>query len=662
MSQHTRGSASRPGAAPLLLTLVLLVPAAPAATQDADAEPLPTDSTELRERAEELQRAFEAFRGDRIPPAMATGAPARCDERIGRFCLRHEGDEPPIPAEPVEVTVARRETLRKLEAVAERIPGDGWVLGQRIFYLMETGDVRRAESMLRVCDGPEPWWCSALLGYVLHLSERFVAADSAFRAALAAAPEDVAAWYRQPTFVLDPAGRELWEDAEPERRDALWRRLWLLSDPLYLVEGNDRLTAHWARRTATRVREGAFTAYGMPFDDDLEELYVRYGQERGYERIMSPPRGMRLQDTRRVVGRHHPKDREYLPTTSFLADPAEIPPGAWTLEENEPRSGYAAPYALDVRPLEAQVARFRRGDSLLVVAAYRPASPAAVHLARGEEARSRPRSERDGRGRPGRDEDPVNPFLSPPERGGEDAGEARAGGEGAAAGAAASAFGPAPGSDGAARPAGPVTSGVFLIEWDGTRAVAREASADSGVVTARVPAGEYVLGLEVREERASRAWRIRQGVRQDTLTLGQSAVSDLLFLQADGDPPRSLEQALPRALPSIRVTEGEAMTVAWEVYGLLPGESADVTLGFTEGEPGLLERVGEFLRLVEPEEPIEVHFREEGPERIGNVFRAIDVEIPSFEPGVYTLNLEVRLPGRTPMVTSRRLVVEPAGG
>ncbi len=629
------------------LSALLALGTAPAVGVGQPVEPdsLPADSADLRAWAEDAQTNFERFRRDRIPPAAAVGGGGGCDERIGRFCLRHEGDEAPIPTEPTEVTLGRMSLLEDLSAVAERIPGDDWVLGQRVFYMLEAGSVRTAERLLRECRAASGWWCDALLGYALHMDRRFVAADSAFDRALAAAPETVAEWYREPEFILDPEARELFDDAAPDRRSRLWQRLWLLSDPLYLVEGNDRLTAHHARRTLSRIRSGAFTPYGLPFDHDLEELNVRYGQERGYERIQSPPRGT-LQDTRQIVGRHHPKDREYLPTGSFLADPAEIPPGAWTLEDAEPRTGYAAPYALEMAPLAAQVARFRRGDSLLVVAAFRPASPPEARLAR------------EGRGRgarpaePDRGREPANPFFPPPSRG-------ERGGASAAAGDPAGAADEGPAER--PRPDGPVRSGVFLLEWDGEPALVLEGAADSAIVRSRVPNGEYVLGLEVHEPGASRAWRTRRGIRQENLILGQSAISDLLFLDADGPLPRSLEEALPRALPSIRVRQGEAMTVAWEMYGMPPGQGAEVTLGFAAGEPSLLERIGEFLRLVEPEEPVEVRFREEGPERLGTVFRAMNVEVPGFEPGVYTLRLEVVLPGRTPMVTSRRLVVEPGG-
>lgn len=666
-----RSSARTPGRRPRLVRLLELstptVVAAvavltmvawttPTEAQISSDAPLPTDSVELRERAHEIQARFEAYREARIPPATVLGRGSPCDERIGRFCLRHDGDDAPIPAEPPELGLARSQTLGELGAIADRIPGDGWVLAQRIFYLVESGNLRGAESLARQCAGPRGWWCDALLGYVLFQGtplargSRLAAADSAFAAAFEAAPPDVREWYRTPEYVLGEEGRELFEDAEPEERSALRTRLWLLSDPLYLLDGNDRLTAHLARKTLVRIRRGTMTPYGLPFDEDrdLEELNVRYGGEVGYERIQSTGRAgagvpldiRNMMDTRRIVGRHPPDDREYLPTGEFLEDPAEIPPGAWTLDEPEPRTGYAAPYARDVSSLAAQVARFRREDSLLVVAAYRPASSAPMRLAGSGGAG-------DGAGTdPELSDGPTNPFAAfGPEP--EPEPDANGGGPGSA-----------PSDDALPGPDGPVESGFFLLDWDGRPVHESRSNESAGVVTARVPDGEYVLGLEVWEEEASRAWRVRQGLRQESLAQGQSAVSDLLFLEESASLPESLQEAIPRTLPSIRVAAGGAFTVAWEVYGLRPGETAEVTLGFTRGEPGLLQRVGEYLRLVEPDEPVEIRFEDRAPDRLGTVFRALDVDVPSFEPGVYTLNLEVQLEGRTPMVTSRRLLVD----
>jgi len=453
----------------LLPACLLALSAAGVRAQDPPADDsLPADSAALRELAEETQARFESYRESRIPPAMQGIRRPGCDERVGRFCLRHQGDEEPVPPEPIEVGLARNEVLATLGRIAERIPGDPWVLGHRVFYLAEQGNWRAAESLVRACQGPPKWWCGALLGWILHHTERPVEAEEVFREAIAGMPAEVAGEYRSPEYLLDSEGRELFEDAEDGRREDLWARLWLLSDPLYLEEGNDRLTAHWARRTLVRIRRESFTPYGIPFDADLAELNVRYGGERGWERVMTPTGfGGGLRDTRRVIGRHHPDAREYLPEGSFLGDPAEIPPGAWTLDEWEPRTGYAAPYAVEMEPLRAQVARFRRGDSLLVVGSYRP-------------GRSRPEPPRVAdRPTPRERERARNPFLPPPgdgERGGVEGGSESGGG-----------------------PVGPVESGLFLLGWDGSPVHVERAESARDVVTARVPNGEYVFGLEVRE-------------------------------------------------------------------------------------------------------------------------------------------------------------------
>ena len=109
----------------------------------------------------------------------------------------------------------------------------------------------------------------------------------------------------------------------------------------------------------------------MAWGDDIEQLTLRYGAEKAWERIRALV-GQGLQDTRRIVGRHHPKSQEFLPPKEGLEDPAEVAPGDWTVGKIRPWTGYAPPYALDLDPLETQVARFRRGDSLLVVGAFAP--------------------------------------------------------------------------------------------------------------------------------------------------------------------------------------------------------------------------------------------------------------------------------------------------
>ena len=96
------------------------------------------DSVALHEEAKDSQARFERFREERIPPELA-GFARGCDDIIGRFCLRFEDGEDEsewkVPEEPVEFSMARVRVLRELRDVGEEIPGDSWVLGQRVIYI-----------------------------------------------------------------------------------------------------------------------------------------------------------------------------------------------------------------------------------------------------------------------------------------------------------------------------------------------------------------------------------------------------------------------------------------------------------------------------------------------------------------------------------------------
>ena len=189
-------------------------------------------------------------------------------------------------------------------------------------------------------------------------------------------------------LLLDPDALEVYEDASDKA--AAEERLWLLSDPLYLVDGNDRMTEQYARAVIVRMRREAVNPYGVEWGDDIEELTLRYGAEKAWERRRSMPNGT-LQDTRSIVGRHHPKSQEFLPPDEALADPAQVAAGDWTLEQRRPWTGYAPPYAPDLNALETQVARFRRGDSLLVAGAFAPEEEGAAEDARRRHQTRNPR-------------------------------------------------------------------------------------------------------------------------------------------------------------------------------------------------------------------------------------------------------------------------------
>jgi hypothetical protein len=614
----------------------------------------PPDSASLRKDAEELQAAYESFR-ERSMPAPIRVWDGSCDLRVGRMCMRHDrGDDPGAPPEPPPVGLARTDLLGKLGEISSKIPGDGWLLGQRVLYQLESGGVAEAEAMTRSCGLPadDGWWCAALLGLVLHRRGNTAEAAVVFQGALRGMPVREAERWTAARFLLDGEGRDVLERASPADRALLERRVWLLSDPLYMVPENDRQVEQYARFVVRRIRETGANPYSIPWDEDLEELLIRYGQEIGWERARGTDMPQGLQDGRVVIGRQIPGGVEYLPSGSWLNDPSEVPNGAWAPESWTPRTAYRAPYAGTIIPLETQVARFRRGlDSLLVVTGHAPAP---------EEERRRPTMTVNRgpqgwiRGQGGREERP-DPFGSTDPFGATDFGA------------------PEPEAREVEDPRGSTTAPLHLYlvpvgapgEEDGAPQLLAEGGGTSGVTTARVPNGRYLMSLEAWDREGSRAWRAREGVNQRTIPPDLPSVSDLLLLTAtapDQELPANLEEALPRVRAGSRLRPGETVAVAWEIYALRPEETVALTLGLDRGAPGLLQRAGEFLRIVQPDAPVTLTFQETAPDGgvFGRAFRGVNLTLPeTLEPGDYVLSLEVQLQGRSAITTERVLRVEP---
>lgn len=567
------------------------------------------DSTEVLVEMHKLQEEFEQYRESRTPVEVQR-SDGICDEQIGRICIWFGGEEEEaFPAELREVAQARVELIRSLFDAFETV-SDRWVLGQLVHYLVESQNMGEAQRVATECGIQETWWCSALRGYVLHVWTRYVDAEAAFREALAAMPDHVRGDWTTPRYVFTRDAVEAFNSVPPMERDRQFDLLWQLSDPLFIYEGNDRLTDHFARLVVAANRRDAAEPLGLeveendeenPWRDDLEETLVRYGRNTGYSRTHDPGAMMRfggMRDTRRMVGHHHPKSRGYLFPEAFLESPSDIPPESWITAPREARTWYAPPYAPDIRGLETQVGRFRRDEQMLVVGAYRPTLP---------------------------DE--------------------------GASGSMVSAWGPDGGIQGS-----PIAA-LFLVSEDGEEPIMVQGSDPEGVLTLQTWPGRYVSSLEVVDVEGRQGWRARQGVVQLPLTPGLVGVSDLMILKEGAPLPESLEEALPNVRPGVELSPGERFPVLWEVYGLRILEPVRVTIGFSQGRPAFLTRIGEFLGVIEPEQAVEITFDETGPEEVQTVFRSMELVLPDLEPGEYTLHLQLELSGRTPVIASRPIIV-----
>ncbi|MGD8288646.1 MAG: hypothetical protein PVI31_08490, partial [Gemmatimonadota bacterium] len=324
------------------------------------------DPDDVHGEARDAQAAFERIRL-RHSPIRYGGGGGSCDEHVGRFCTTYQEGEWYPRDEAQEIVDARRELLAELDSLQGLAPRDGWILGQRVWYRGETGDWIGALATARDCMAEEGWWCWALQGLALHGAGRFEAARAVFDIALDEMDPEVALEWRVPERAVDRDARGLlrdWEEQGGAVLDSGLTWLWALADPLYLFEGNDRMTAHYARWTVSEIRRDARNPYGLGWSDDLEELTVRHGWEIGYDRIRRTI-GM---ERDAATGHKHPEGRDYMPHGDVLRDPTGAEARDMIAGRVRPGSLYAPPYAPLLLPIESALTVFPRADSALVVA------------------------------------------------------------------------------------------------------------------------------------------------------------------------------------------------------------------------------------------------------------------------------------------------------
>lgn len=260
-------------------------------------------------------------------------------------------------------------------------PGDEWIAGQRVRYLVEDGQHEAALSAARACRA-DAWWCAALAGFALHAAGDAPAAESAFTAALRSMPRAERCRWNDLSSLLSGELRQRYRQQTCEQRATLEASLWLRAQPLFTRPGNDRRVEHYARHTVARLLEHAQSPFGRGSGDDLRELVVRYGWPIAWAQER-PEVGA---TDRRIVG----YGRE--PTYHFLTDGTRGP-AEDNLDAERARELYAPAYATAFTILDPEFLAFRRGDSTLVVAVYDVAQDtllqsrplgAALALARGE--------------------------------------------------------------------------------------------------------------------------------------------------------------------------------------------------------------------------------------------------------------------------------------
>ena len=363
----------------LFVALALLALAAPLqaqrspvrATSDAPrvtARQQRADSIRALRLARGAQAEFERMRVRHLPWSKdRSPGGGRCDEVIGRFCIWYDESETEWtpPPEPEGLVRARTLALARLADAARRAPGDEWIAGQRVRYLVEAGKKEEARDAARACRAAG-WWCRALEGYAAHAADAYGPADSAFAAALAAMPQRERREWLDLEPILEADDTRALRRMEPAARDAATRRLWWLADPFWMEPGNDRKTEHFARLVHDRLQDRARTPEGLSWGDDLREIVLRFGLPIGYEKVR--PEYWQSSTNAGIVVRYASHGRELLPRLDAKNPFGATPPDGERLMSQRARSSYAPRASSRLDTLAHQVAVFHRGDSAVVVA------------------------------------------------------------------------------------------------------------------------------------------------------------------------------------------------------------------------------------------------------------------------------------------------------
>ena len=327
----------------------------------------------VKRSAERAARTFEQRRL-RLVPNVPSSIGGAGDVIIGRYryAAGEADDLTPPPAEPAEIAELRLSLLRTLDSASRLVPDDGWIRSRLVWYAIEGGDTAKAVSAARGCHDDEvAWWCDALLGLALHASHRFLEAERSFDRALSAMPDSTRCRWSDVTTMLDGEAEQVLERASCEDRASSNDRLWWLADPFYSIDGNELRSEHLARHAFTVLHDRWRASHPLGWGSDMREIVVRYAWPVAWSRDRARERSPTQSGYFIAITGHEPTPAyDFFPDAAALDSPYDVSDANWRPKRPRATSHYAHPRAAPLRPLRHQIARFLRGDSLLIVGAW----------------------------------------------------------------------------------------------------------------------------------------------------------------------------------------------------------------------------------------------------------------------------------------------------
>lgn len=323
------------------------------------------DSVRATRRARDAQASFERTRRASLP--WESGSGGRCDVRLGRFCWWYDEYAPPLPPETERITDRRDELIALLDSLSRRLPGDGWLAGMRVHYRIDGRRPESADSAARDCRA-EHWWCDALVGYAAHVRGDAARADSAFTSSVRAMPDSVRCTWTDIHTLMPGGTRGYYEDLPCEGRPRVERRYWMLARPRLAAPANEWRNEYYARRVQNWLAERSLTPQNLRWGDDAAELLLRYGWPTQWGRVHVS--GASFGGEYGVVGHDPSPSFTFGPRAELLDTLVSAGDDGWDLRSRQGESRFAPRGVKRVVAVAMQLARFRRGDSTLIAAAF----------------------------------------------------------------------------------------------------------------------------------------------------------------------------------------------------------------------------------------------------------------------------------------------------
>lgn len=218
-------------------------------------------------------------------------------------------------------------------------------------------------------------------------------------------------------------------------------------------------------------------------------------------------------------------------------------------------------------------------------------------------------------------------------------------------------------SDSALAKADDVRAALVLTRGDERDAtIVRAPNKSRGVITAHSVWAPLLMSAEVTSPTVRRSARARYGIRPPYAVGVRVSLSDLLLFDPYGALPTSLEEAIPHAMPTLRVRADRKVGFYWEAYGTNPtGEAMSISVTVAPevvDEPTRAQRLKRALRVWKEAKPVSVQVQDVSARGKTTSPRAVEVDLSTLPPGAYLVELEVEVAKQYRVRAERRIVID----